>query len=229
MPDGTPHWDLRPFFGTEKSVLVQSMRRIPVILGGLAIAALSLSLVSCTDSDDGEDQGATSSSRETSATSAVAKPTVADLELVIAAEFEAKNPDIGPGVVECDASGELADWQPVLCRYLPDEPSETGAMHVSMLDEGRFAWAPGECCDAAPWPDAYPSGLLCHELTERPPGIRPGHYLPESDHLSYGLAVFYWLTENRPDRMDDDLNGRPCESVYPPDEVAAFWDSARTL
>lgn len=168
-------------------------------------------------------------SSETSATSAVARPTVAELELVLKAEIEALNPELGPGVVECEASGELSDWQPVLCSFVPDAPQETGVMHVSMLDGGRFAWAPGECCGAAPWPDDYPDGLLCRDLVEPPPDTEPGHYLPESDHLTYGLAMFYWLTEDRPDRMDADLNGRPCETAYPADEVTAFWDSARTL
>jgi hypothetical protein len=49
------------------------------------------------------------------------------------------------------------------------------------------------------------------------------------NHLSYGLAVYYWLTEGRPARMDADGNGRPCETVYPANEVDAFWASIRTL
>lgn len=170
----------------------------------------------------------TSSSSDTSATSAAARPTVADLEQALAAEIEAINPEVSPGVVDCDASGELADWQPVLCLFTPDDPQEFGGIHVSMLDGGRYAWAPGECCDGAPWPADYPAGLFCRDLAEPPPGAEPGRYMPESDHLTYGLAVFYWLTENRADRMDADLNGRPCETIYPTDEVAAFWDSRRS-
>ncbi len=154
---------------------------------------------------------------------------VADLEQALAAEIEASFPELGPGVVDCEATGELADWQSVLCFFLPNDPAEFGGIHVAMLDGGDYAWALGECCGAAPWPAEYPPGLFCHDLAEPPPGSEPGHYLPESDRLTYGLAVFYWLTEGRPGRMDADLNGRPCETIYPTDEVATFWDSSRTL
>ena len=179
-------------------------------------------------SSDTTAPASTGTSPTTAATTAPGTPTVADLEQALKDEIEATYPT-GPGVVQCEASGELTDWQPVLCSFIPDEPAEFGGIHVSMLDDGRYAWDIGECCGAAPWPEAYPSGLLCRDLIEPPPGTTPDQYPPDTDHLTYGLAVYYWLTENRPDRMDEDLNGRPCETVYPTEDATTFWDSVRTL
>ena len=232
------------------------MPRLHTVLASIAIAFLSLSLAACGDSDDGEDAGTTSTetsvtssstattgtttssssetsetwpSSETNATSTVPRPTVDDLELVLAADVEATFPEVGPGVVDCGASGELAEWQPVRCSFNPTDPIEFGGVYVSMLDNDRYAWALGVCCDAGPSFEDYPAGLFCRDLAEPPQDNEPGRWPPEDDHLSYGLAVFYWLTEDRPDRMDADLNGRPCETIYPTDEVTSFWDSARTL
>ena len=53
------------------------------------------------------------------------------------------------------------------------------------------------------------SGLFCRDL-------RPGGY-------TYAEAVRYWMVEGRPDRMDADRNGIPCETVYPASEVVAYW------
>jgi hypothetical protein len=40
---------------------------------------------------------------------------------------------------------------------------------------------------------------------------------------SYVDAVAYWMVEGQPDRMDADRNGIPCQTVYPHDDVVAFW------
>lgn len=39
----------------------------------------------------------------------------------------------------------------------------------------------------------------------------------------YSAAVAYWTREGRPDRMDADRNGIPCETVYDSAMVVAFW------
>ena len=80
-----------------------------------------------------------------------------------------------------------------------------------------------------PWPESYPTGSFCRDLAKPPPDSPQPISIPEEYHLTYGLAVFYWLTEGRPDRMDADHDGRPCETVYPDYEVAAYWNSVRTL
>lgn len=167
-------------------------------------------------------------SLSTTDTPAGARPTVADLERELAARIEREFPRTGPGEARCEAEGSLSDWQPVLCYFLPDDPAEFGGIHVSMLDGGRYGWGLGECCDGGPWADDYPSGMYCRDL-RKPPPRDAGMDRPDSYHLNYGLVVYYWLAEGRPDRMDSDHDGVPCETVYPADEVAAFRDSVRVL
>jgi hypothetical protein len=41
--------------------------------------------------------------------------------------------------------------------------------------------------------------------------------------VGYPDAVDYWWTYGAPDRMDIDLNGIPCETVYSVYDVNAFW------
>ncbi len=48
---------------------------------------------------------------------------------------------------------------------------------------------------------SLPAGLLCRDLADR--------------GLNYSAAVSYYVRELRPDRMDADLDGIPCETVYP--------------
>ncbi len=167
--------------------------------------------------------GTSSATAATSSTTA-RKHTVVELEQALEAEI---SPGIaGPGRARCKASGTLSDWQPVLCFYEPDTSAEFGGIHVSMLDNGRYNWGLGECCAGSPWAEQYPKGLLCRDLLLPPPD---SSFQPDSDHLTYALAVYYWLSEGRPDRMDADRNGRPCETVYPAAEVDAFWSSVKTL
>lgn len=54
-----------------------------------------------------------------------------------------------------------------------------------------------------------PGGLFCKDLAAR--------------GYSYGDAVTYWFREGAPDRMDADLNGIPCETVYPAYVVEDYW------
>jgi hypothetical protein len=60
--------------------------------------------------------------------------------------------------------------------------------------------------DIAP---GLPAGLLCRDLFAR--------------GVSYPEAVTYWWDDGAPDRMDADLNGIPCETVYPRSDIDAFW------
>jgi hypothetical protein len=53
------------------------------------------------------------------------------------------------------------------------------------------------------------SGLLCRDLNAM--------------GLSLGDAVAYWLREQRPDRMDADRNGIPCETVYTQQDFDEFY------
>jgi hypothetical protein len=159
---------------------------------------------------------------------------VAAIESAVYADIAARFAGVYPGTLEC-GSGSVAVGAALECSYVPEEPLEFGGPFIVVLDADHVVWTSAPCCDGAPWPDAYPAGAFCRDLAapprDSPREIRDGRTLdPSPDyHLSYGLAVWYWYAEGRPDRMDADLDGIPCETVYDSDEIAAFWDSAISL
>jgi hypothetical protein len=53
------------------------------------------------------------------------------------------------------------------------------------------------------------AGMFCRDLSAR------------GD--SYGDAVDYWYLHGGSDQMDIDLNGIPCETVYPRSDVDNYW------
>lgn len=57
--------------------------------------------------------------------------------------------------------------------------------------------------------EGLPDGLFCRDLAEQ--------------LVSYPNAVAYWFAQGQPDRMDEDLNGIPCETVYSASEVQEYW------
>ncbi len=67
----------------------------------------------------------------------------------------------------------------------------------NIFEPAFFAGLPGE------------SGLFCRDL--------------EPDGYSFAEALAYWLREGAPDRMDADQNGIPCETIYPREEIEAFF------
>jgi hypothetical protein len=58
-------------------------------------------------------------------------------------------------------------------------------------------------------------------------GMARGSYCRDLYPLgfSYADAYAYWEWEGRPDRMDADRNGVPCETVYPATDIEAFLDA----
>lgn len=57
--------------------------------------------------------------------------------------------------------------------------------------------------------DVVPSGLMCRDLADA--------------GFTYGEAVAYWYWDGLPDRMDEDLDGIPCETVYGEGIAADYW------
>ncbi len=57
-------------------------------------------------------------------------------------------------------------------------------------------------------PGSLPDGLFCRDL--------------KAKGLTYADAVAYYVAQGRPDRMDIDINGIPCETVYSPAEVRSY-------
>ena len=55
-----------------------------------------------------------------------------------------------------------------------------------------------------------PTGLFCRDLYQW--------------GYSYAEAVAYWEREGRTPRMDASGNGIPCQTVYPADEIDAYWN-----
>ncbi len=103
-----------------------------------------------------------------------------------------------------ESEGRLTDeeWrQRLRDGELPDRPAWqsvflAGAETAVVPDTDLFNDAPG--------------GLFCRDLAAM--------------GFDYALAHDYWEWDGSPDRMDADRNGIPCETVYPPEEVAAFFD-----
>lgn len=56
---------------------------------------------------------------------------------------------------------------------------------------------------------AEPAGLFCRDLRGR--------------GYSYSAAVAYYDQFGRPDQMDADKNGIPCETVYPRSDIVGYW------
>lgn len=171
--------------------------------------------------------GTTAMAARSSTTSTARRITVADVERDLEATINADGAH--PGEAMCQARGELSDWQVLYCTYNPVPAAEFGPIYLVMLDNHRYAWEVGGCCGSSPAVEYYPSGLLCRDLLKPPPGFEADQWQPDLDYLTYGLAVWYWVAEGRPDRMDADGNGIPCETVYPKEDVEEYWASARAI
>jgi hypothetical protein len=59
---------------------------------------------------------------------------------------------------------------------------------------------------------ALADGLFCRDL--------------KAQGYSYSAAVDYWRVHGQPNRMDEDRNGIPCETVYPRADVVAYWPAS---
>lgn len=82
----------------------------------------------------------------------------------------------------------------------PEAPSSTAATAPPAT-----AAAPSGVGDVL----SQPAGLFCRDL-------RAAGY-------SYSAAVDYWRHHGQPDRMDADLDGVPCETVYPAENIDRYW------
>ena len=68
--------------------------------------------------------------------------------------------------------------------------------------------------------DIMGPGKFCRDVLDLETGL-PEWMGPEVRHFG---AVLYWFMEGRPDRMDADVNGIPCETLVDAGVIAAFWD-----
>ncbi len=86
-----------------------------------------------------------------------------------------------------------------------------GAVWAEVTGEGLPpSWLPSDVLDVTSGPDflGQPTGRLCADLA--------------GDGFDYSAAHAYWEWDGRPDRMDADTDGIPCETIYAPQEVVFF-------
>ena len=92
--------------------------------------------------------------------------------------------------------------------------NDTGKVAVAQSGLPRLELAPEIIIDT------FGTGKLCRDVLDPDNGLPA--FIPDSD-LHYFGAVLYWFMEDRPDRMDADTNGIPCETLVDSDTVARFW------
>ncbi len=155
------------------------------------------------------------------------------IQRLLDAEFAATDPP--PGVlgayqVICEDQGRLETGDVLACRGEPrTEPDfqldPTGVVVYVLDHTGRAAWSagtdvPDTTSDLLALHEAAPHGLFCRDLMS-PDGtgsLFDGYGRP--DDSAYFWSLVYWSLEGRPDRMDADHDGIPCETVHSPAVVA---------
>jgi len=154
-------------------------------------------------------------------------------------EFEAA-PDpppevLGPIELSCDRSGEVEAGDLLACLGTPQtepgfELDPVGVLFAVLDDSGSVAWTTGT---DLPWDteslgrltSSAGPGLFCRDLVDPEKQAETGFFSATTTtaSLGYFFSVVYWFIEDRPDRMDADGNGIPCETVHRADVVSAVW------
>lgn len=170
---------------------------------------------------------------------ATVESVVASVQASLDEEFAA-NPDPPPqllGAIEisCDRSGAIAAGDLLACIGTPQtEPGflleSVGVLFAILDDAGTAAWATGTdlpADDAAldMLVESATPGLFCRDLVDPDAQTESGFFNATTTNESFGyfLSVAYWFIEGRPDRMDEDGNGIPCETVHDAGVVAEVW------
>ncbi len=136
----------------------------------------------------------------------------------------------GPTQLICTDSGPVAVGGVFGCvARTPTEPGmevEDGNVIVYVLDTtGRAAYnggtdIPGSTESLMERYQEVPHGLYCRDLLNPDFDPYPFSQGPVPDESGYFWSLVYWSLEGEPDRMDADLNGIPCETLYDPEVVA---------
>lgn len=215
------------------------------VVAALASGALGLGLVGC-----GDDDAATSTTEATAETTTTLDVTTSSaattttgatttveavldgIRAELAAAYEAgHDPGItGPAEPICDDSGPIAVGAVFVCSVqTPTTPSlgpiEHANLVVYVLDAtGLAAWnmasdIPGSTDELRRVHDLVP-GLFCRDLLGPEADVHPFSGDGTASATSYFWSLVYWSLEGEPDRMDEDGNGIPCETLYEPEIVA---------
>lgn len=180
---------------------------------------------------------------ETTSSPAAVTATVESLVAAVQARLDdefAAAPDppsqvLGAMELSCDRSGPLRAGDLLACTGTPrTEPGfeldPVGLLFAVLDDDGTVAWSTGS--DLPSSRDGLDAlirtatpGLFCRDLVDPDAEADAGFFsaTTTNESLGYFLSVVYWFIEERPDRMDEDRNGVPCETVHDPDVVATIW------
>lgn len=128
----------------------------------------------------------------------------------------------------CNETGQLDVGDVFACGGPSAAPASTlveyGGTVIYVIDEsGRAAWAsgtdvPGPTDDLLASYQRVPKGLFCRDLlssgTDAFPFSGQGDGRP-----AFFWSLVYWSLEGEPERMDADLDGIPCETLYDTDVI----------
>jgi hypothetical protein len=144
-------------------------------------------------------------------------------------------PFTGPGLIVCTDTRTVFLGDVFAClavsQTLPGYELENAGMVFLVLDDQGAVAANSGTDLPASTEDVLHSyamvekGLFCYELLEEGVG-HPFGGSGTTPKNGYFGALAYWFLEGRPDRMDADRNGIPCETVFPADVVQWVWSGA---
>lgn len=210
---------------------MRGLGRVVVCLGLGAVA-----LAACGGDDDSTTASAPDGQATTGGSATVAS-VVAAAQALLDEEFAA-DPDpppevLGPIELDCDRSGEVGAGDLLACTGTPRtkpgfDLDPVGVLFAILDDAGTAAWVTGtDLPDSDGRLDeliaSATPGLFCRDLVD--PDSEAGFFdaTTTTEPLGYFLSVVYWFIEGRPDRMDEDGDGIPCETVHDAEVVAAIW------
>jgi hypothetical protein len=141
---------------------------------------------------------------------------------------------VGPLQIRCLDYGPVVGGVVFVCEGVPQTKHEfsldTADIVIYVLDpSGTSVWSVGTDLpeDTASLLYQYhlaPKGLSCAELADPiiNAGMFSGSTRPPDDAFFYSMV--YWSFEGRPDRMDTDHDGIPCESLYDAKNIEAILE-----
>ena len=142
---------------------------------------------------------------------------------------------LGAIELSCDRSGPVEAGDLLACAGTPRtapgfDLDPVGVLFAVLDDAGTVAWTDGtdlpyDSQGLDGLTSSATPGLYCRDLVDPGAQAQTGFFdaTTTTEPLGYFLSVVYWFIEGRPDRMDEDGNGIPCETVHDPDVVAAIW------
>jgi hypothetical protein len=210
------------------------------------LVAAGVGIWAVLDDDNGEDAApsttstsvatvptTTTSTPTSTTTRTTSEPTVLTTTTVAAwMNEDAQSNNIQVEIV-CADTGPIAVGGVLACHTRsPNEPVEVeeAGVIVYVLDTtGRAAYdiatdIPESTENLMARYAAAPKGLYCRDLLNEDIDAYPFRQGGTPDADAYLWSLVYWSLEGEPDRMDADLNGVPCETLYAPDVVAQVLD-----